>query len=149
MASPALALNDDEQDLSPAAYERLEVATEPEIDAAHYAESKLLPAILGAKFKRHLLAKRNPSDRREYDNLVDFLTDFVRNADINPWGVGLDKQGRVFYWNRDTRESVWDHPLEPLFVEMGQEARNTPFCPLQEKFHTFVVRGLSNISEAP
>ena len=31
----------------------------------------------------------------------------------------------------------------------GEEVRNTPFCPLQEKFHTFVLRGLRNISEAP
>jgi hypothetical protein len=30
-----------------------------------------------------------------------------------------------------------------------EEARHTPFCPLQEKFHTFVLRGLRNISEAP
>jgi hypothetical protein len=30
-----------------------------------------------------------------------------------------------------------------------QEAINAPFCPLQEKFHTFVLRGLWNISEAP
>ena len=31
----------------------------------------------------------------------------------------------------------------------GKEAINTPFRPLQEKFHTFVLRGLRNISEAP
>jgi hypothetical protein len=31
----------------------------------------------------------------------------------------------------------------------SEEGRNTPFCPLQEKFHTFVLRGLINISEAP
>ena len=30
-----------------------------------------------------------------------------------------------------------------------EEAINTPFCPLQEKFHAFVLRGLINISEAP
>jgi hypothetical protein len=30
-----------------------------------------------------------------------------------------------------------------------EEAINTAFCPLQEKFHTFVLRGLRNISEAP
>ena len=30
-----------------------------------------------------------------------------------------------------------------------EEAINTPFCPLQENFHTFVSRGLRNISEAP
>ena len=30
-----------------------------------------------------------------------------------------------------------------------EEARNTQFCPSQKKFHTFVLRGLSNISEAP
>jgi hypothetical protein len=38
-------------------------------------------------------------------------------------------------------------PLAPL--PMREEAINTPFCSLQEKFHTFVFRGLSNISEAP
>jgi hypothetical protein len=32
---------------------------------------------------------------------------------------------------------------------LTEEAINTPFCPLQEKFHTFVLRGLRNISEAP
>ena len=32
---------------------------------------------------------------------------------------------------------------------MLEEAINTPFCPLQEKFRTFVLRGLRNISEAP
>jgi hypothetical protein len=30
-----------------------------------------------------------------------------------------------------------------------EEPINTPFCPLQEKFRTFVLRGLRNISEAP
>jgi hypothetical protein len=35
------------------------------------------------------------------------------------------------------------------FVGFGEEAINTPFCPLQEKFHPFVLRGLRNISEAP
>ena len=30
-----------------------------------------------------------------------------------------------------------------------EEVINIPFCPLQEKFHTFVLRGLRNISEAP
>ena len=34
-------------------------------------------------------------------------------------------------------------------VRGDEEAINTPFCPLQEKFHTFVLRGLRNISEAP
>ena len=33
--------------------------------------------------------------------------------------------------------------------EESEEAINTPFCPLQEKFHTVVFRGLRNISEAP
>jgi hypothetical protein len=33
--------------------------------------------------------------------------------------------------------------------EVDEEAINTPFCPLQEKFHAFVLRGLRNISEAP
>jgi hypothetical protein len=32
---------------------------------------------------------------------------------------------------------------------VAEGAINTPFCPLQEKFHTFVLRGLRNISEAP
>ena len=30
-----------------------------------------------------------------------------------------------------------------------QEARTIPFCPSQKKFHTVVLRGLRNISEAP
>ena len=30
-----------------------------------------------------------------------------------------------------------------------EEAINVSFCPLQEKFHTFDLRGLRNISEAP
>jgi dynein heavy chain len=34
-------------------------------------------------------------------------------------------------------------------VDALEEVINTPFCPLQEKFHTFVLRGLRNISEAP
>ena len=32
---------------------------------------------------------------------------------------------------------------------MLQEARNTPFCPSQDKFLTFVLRGVRNISGAP
>ena len=32
---------------------------------------------------------------------------------------------------------------------MTEEAINRLFCPSQEKFHTFVLRGLRNISEAP
>ena len=35
---------------------------------------------------------------------------------------------------------------QQLLVE---EAINTPFCSLQEKFRTFVLRGLRNISDAP
>jgi hypothetical protein len=35
------------------------------------------------------------------------------------------------------------------FAHLDEEARNTPLCPSQEKFHTFVLRGLRNISEAP
>jgi hypothetical protein len=31
----------------------------------------------------------------------------------------------------------------------AEEVINTSFCPLQEKFHTFVLLGLRNISEAP
>ena len=32
----------------------------------------------------------------------------------------------------------------------NEEANNSPFCPsLREKFHTFVLRALRNISEAP
>ena len=34
-------------------------------------------------------------------------------------------------------------------VDVHEEAINTPFCPLQETFHTLVLRGLRNISEAP
>ena len=30
-----------------------------------------------------------------------------------------------------------------------EEAINTPSCPLQDKFHTFALRGLRNMSEAP
>ena len=30
-----------------------------------------------------------------------------------------------------------------------EEAQNTPFCPSQKKFHTVVLRGVRNISEAP
>ena len=32
---------------------------------------------------------------------------------------------------------------------VDEEGVNTPFCPLQEKFYPFVLRGLRNISEAP
>ena len=49
--------------------------------------------------------------------------------------------------------------LGPLISAVGttfntagnaEEARNTPFCPSQEKFHAVVVlRGLRNISDAP
>ena len=35
------------------------------------------------------------------------------------------------------------------FVILATEAKNTLFCPSQEKFHTVVSRGLRNISEAP
>ena len=31
----------------------------------------------------------------------------------------------------------------------GEEARNTSFCPSQEKFHTVFLRGVRNIYEAP
>ena len=37
----------------------------------------------------------------------------------------------------------------PAHAAGAEEVINTPFCPLQEKFHTFVLRGLRNISEAP
>jgi hypothetical protein len=32
---------------------------------------------------------------------------------------------------------------------LGEEARNAPFCPSQEKFDTVVLRAVKNISEAP
>ena len=34
-------------------------------------------------------------------------------------------------------------------MDLIVEGINTPFCPLEEKFRTFVLRGLRNISEAP
>ena len=34
-------------------------------------------------------------------------------------------------------------------TRLSKEARNTTFCPLQEKCHTVVLRGVRNISEAP
>ena len=45
-----------------------------------------------------------------------------------------------------------DHVLPVQHVDdpqVAEEARNTPFCPSQEKFHTVVLRGVRNISEAP
>ena len=37
--------------------------------------------------------------------------------------------------------------FEPIIAD--KEARNTPFCPSQEKFYSVVLRGVRNISEAP
>ena len=34
-------------------------------------------------------------------------------------------------------------------ASVPQEAINATFCPIQEKFHTFIFRCLRNISEAP
>ena len=31
---------------------------------------------------------------------------------------------------------------DPALFTVVEEAIDTPFCPLQEKFHTFVLRGL-------
>ena len=39
--------------------------------------------------------------------------------------------------------------LQIQLRRVPEEARNTSFCPLQEEFDTFVLRGLRNISEAP
>jgi beta-galactosidase GanA len=39
--------------------------------------------------------------------------------------------------------------LGPYVCGEIKEAINTPFCPSQEKFHTDVLRGFRNISEAP
>ena len=36
-----------------------------------------------------------------------------------------------------------------VFGTKAEEARNTPFCPSQEKFHTVVLRGVRNSAEAP
>ena len=33
--------------------------------------------------------------------------------------------------------------------DVRREARNTLFCPSQEKFHTVVLRGVRNVPEAP
>ena len=33
--------------------------------------------------------------------------------------------------------------------DRNKEAKNTPFCPSQEEFHTGLLRGLRNIYEAP
>ena len=38
---------------------------------------------------------------------------------------------------------------ESQFSRTREEARSTPFCPSQEKFHTCFLPGVSNISEAP
>jgi hypothetical protein len=39
--------------------------------------------------------------------------------------------------------------LQVLDRGIDTEARNTPFCPSQDKFHTVVLRGVRNISETP
>ena len=42
------------------------------------------------------------------------------------------------------------HARQVLAAEVvDEEEINTPVCPLQDKFHTFVLRGLRNISEDP
>ena len=40
-------------------------------------------------------------------------------------------------------------PRERVEELVSGGVMNTPFCPSQEKFHTVVLRGLRNISEAP
>ena len=91
---------------------------------------------------------------------------------------GGDKELRSRIMNKDEAElkNVWlestkaakrtGQPTKLTFVKVAssgeedstlakdayavrEEAINTPFCPLQEKFNTFVLRGLRNISEAP
>jgi hypothetical protein len=50
------------------------------------------------------------------------------------------------------RDRITEHGycvVEPEETVTGEEVINTPFCPLQEKFHTFVLRGLRNVSVSP
>ena len=42
----------------------------------------------------------------------------------------------------------WNEDCMVLGI-LDEEARNAPFCPSQEKFHTVVLQGVRNISEAP
>jgi hypothetical protein len=73
-----------------------------------------------------------------------------RVADLgDDWQSTKKKLHRVFYdvvVYRDRASNIYYE--NPGFVNLDEEAINTPFCALQEKFHTFVLRGLRNISEA-
>ena len=46
------------------------------------------------------------------------------------------------------RERVFENACNSIPV-LAMQARNTAFCPSPEKFHTVVLRGVRNISEAP
>jgi hypothetical protein len=54
--------------------------------------------------------------------------------------------------NSVARKALADLQLRPSAlnpVSAGQEAKNWPNIPLQEKFHRVILRGLRNISHTP
>jgi succinyl-CoA synthetase beta subunit len=75
---------------------------------------------------------------------LEIGTDVVIKTQVLAGGRGL---GHIKENNFQGGVHVTSSKAECL--DIGEEGINTKFCPLQEKFHPFVLRRLRNISEAP
>jgi hypothetical protein len=51
-----------------------------------------------------------------------------------------DREGKIPFDYLEKRQADYETTTDTI-----QEARNTPFCPPQEKFHTVILRGVRNI----
>ena len=88
---------------------------------------------------------------------IDFVVD-VRNllfgCDFDlPFSKGCSHENfqlRSRFYRKMRHLNHAEVPAQHLVErELGEEAIDTPFCSLQEKFQTSVLRGLRDISEAP
>ena len=50
-------------------------------------------------------------------------------------------------WMQDSSDEEGSESDGELDVDKLKEARNTPFCPSHEKFHSVVLRGVRNMFE--
>jgi hypothetical protein len=134
----------------------------------HLTLSNISNILSGGKNKSENESEVLPRDRPAYPPVIDendatwskkylhYHTEYSFRSAID---AGLcfalyGSHGRPLVENGEDIELSPENLLE--FAELvhrkwvvDEEARNTPFCPSQEKFHTVVLRDVRHISEAP
>merc|ERR1719183_1285555 len=55
--------------------------------------------------------------------LRNFLRVTLQYAPPSPWEAKVDHKARIFYVNTETNEPIWEHPLQPTFIELVKAFR--------------------------